>query len=67
LGTLVGVTASTSGTKDVRILAAVRVADARSSGNALLRAGTIAAILLGQRSVRNESGNKEVGGEGYMG
>lgn len=25
-------------------------------------AGTIAAILLGQRSVRNESGNKEPGG-----
>ena len=62
LGTLVGVTASTSGTRGTRVL------DCRLSGGSSaavatqgVPAGTIAAILLGQRSVRNESIGKQGG------
>jgi hypothetical protein len=71
--TLVGVTASTLRLRNQRptslhllAAAAVRAADAPQQWRLAtsLRAGTIAAIFLGQRSSTNESGSKKVGGVG---
>ncbi|PMD54108.1 uncharacterized protein K444DRAFT_135817 [Hyaloscypha bicolor E] len=56
LGTLVGVTASTSGTRGTRILDYPLSGGSSAALATPLRAGTIAAILLGRRrSVRNKS------------
>jgi hypothetical protein len=56
LGTLVGVTASTSGTRGTRMLDCHLSCGSSAALATPLHAGTIAAILLGrQRSVRNKS------------